>query len=234
MSFDPEEHERRCQATFDARDAAWASFGEIDPYVLAPLINPAFAGGPVWPNLRQAYKTVRGPLGTLFATDGLSDPFDDSWNEPPPQNGFAMEVYTIADVVPAPELKQSWVFALVAGFADQVARHGHVHRLLAELGTISSELYDVPIPPEHRARFVNEHERVGILVGLEDAAVPTWVEGPVSPIRLTSLKLLTLAELRHILAHGEAGRAELVERFRASAAPLVSSLTRPSVIPETA
>ena len=61
MSFDEAEHERRCQETYDARDAAWAKCGEVDPYVLAPLINPAFQGGPVWPNLRQAYKTVPLP-----------------------------------------------------------------------------------------------------------------------------------------------------------------------------
>lgn len=226
--MDDAEHERLCQATFDARDAAWAHLGQTDPHVLAPIINPAFTGGPVWPNLRQAYRIIRGPLGIALASDGLSDPFDDSWANPPPQNGFAVEVYAIADELEGP-IVQSWMFQVVAGAANVIAGHGQVHSLLDELGTLSLEL-DVPIPDEHRERFIGGKGRVGILLGLHAQPVPTHAEGPVSPIRLVNLKLLTASELEHILRHGDDGRQEVTERLRGSQAPLVSSLRRGGVV----
>lgn len=201
--------------------------GEVDPYLLAPLINPAFTGAPAWPNLRQAYKTVRGPAGIILATDGLSDPFDDSWRDPPKQNGFAVEVFGVTEV--EQPLKESWIFQVVAGFAAQVAGHGQIHALLDELGCISTELYDIPIPEAARPRFVNGEGRVGVLVGLEAPPVPSSVQGPLSPIRLASLKLLTLPELKHIVEGGERARDELSERLAKTAAPLVSSLDRDSV-----
>lgn len=228
MAFDEREHERRCEETFRARDEAWARCGEVDPYVLAPLINPAFTGGPVWPNLRQAYKTIRGPVGVILATDGLSDPFDDSWADPPHQNGFALEVYGVTETEQRRE--DGWMFQIVAGFAALVARNGRVHSLLDELGTISTELYDVPIPEPARARFVNDAGRVGVLVGLDAPPVPASCAGPLSAIRLANLKLLTRSELAHVVAHGEGGRAEVTRRILAAPAPLVSSLARAAVI----
>jgi hypothetical protein len=40
------------QKTYEARDKYVSSLGQVDPDVIAPLINPAFMGGPMWPNLR--------------------------------------------------------------------------------------------------------------------------------------------------------------------------------------
>ena len=230
MTFDLRAHESRCQATYEALDAAWASCGEVDPHVLAPIINPAFAGGPVWPNLRQAYRTVRGPFGVLLASDGLSDPFDDSWADPPVQNGFAMEVYAVTGEEPDAKMMHALRFSMVAGFANLVAKNGHIHSLLEKMGTLTTELREVPIPDEHRSRFVNEHGRVCVLVGLDAPPVPRQVQGPVSSIRLANLCLLTLQELAYVLDHGEQGREEVSRRLLATGAPLVSSLTRSSVV----
>lgn len=227
MSFDRNEHERLCEASFQTRDAAWAHWGEVDPHVLAPLINPAFMDAPPWPGFRQAYKVIRGSAGVVLASDGLSDPFDDSWEEPPRQNGFGMEVYGITEQ--APEPASSWLFQVVAGFATQVAGHREVDLLLEERGTVSSELWDVPIPDAYREKFVTPEGRVGILVGLDAPPAPATIEGPLSPIRLANLKLLTLPELRHIVEHGDEGRRELARRLLATPAPLVSSLDRESV-----
>lgn len=224
-----EEHERSCEATFAARDAAWQRLGETDPHVLAPIINPAFTGGPVWPNLRQAYRIIRGPLGVALASDGLSDPFDDTWNDPPPQNGFALEVYAIADAIDG-SIVESWMFQVVAGAANVVAGHGHVHSLLDELGTLSLELSGVPIPAPHQERFLGPTGRVGVLLGLRGEPVPSVIDGPVSSIRLVGLKLLTAAELAYILAHGDEGRREITARLERTPTPLVSSLERVSVV----
>jgi hypothetical protein len=47
------------EQTYAARDEFVNSLGVADPDVLAPLINPAFMGGPMWPDLRQAWRVVR-------------------------------------------------------------------------------------------------------------------------------------------------------------------------------
>ena len=60
-----------------ARDAFYASLGAMDADVLAPLVNPAFMGGPRWPSLRQAWRVIRRADSIIIASDGLSDPFED-------------------------------------------------------------------------------------------------------------------------------------------------------------
>ncbi|MEG1052532.1 MAG: hypothetical protein RSF79_10870, partial [Janthinobacterium sp.] len=60
-----------------ARDAFYGTLGTVDADVLAPLVNPAFMGGPRWPSLRQAWRVIRRPDSIVIASDGLSDPFED-------------------------------------------------------------------------------------------------------------------------------------------------------------
>jgi hypothetical protein len=224
------DHDELCDATTAVRHQAWKRFGELDPYVLAPIVNPSFAGGPVWPNLRQAYQVVYGQLGTLIATDGLADPFDDSWTDPPQQNGFALEAYAIADQLPGQDVRNSWLFPLVMQFAQLVAQNGNVHELIDEFGTISTELWDVPIPAEFKAKFVNEEGRVGVLVGMDVLPGIASIDGPIGPIRLANLKLLTLAELKWIVERGDSGREHVTRELLSTASPLVSSLSRESVV----
>jgi hypothetical protein len=73
------------QATCEARDRFVSSLGVVNPDVLAPLINPSFMGGPMWPDLRQAWRVVRRGSNTIVLSDGLSDPFSD---EPEPNAGL--------------------------------------------------------------------------------------------------------------------------------------------------
>lgn len=225
-----DEHEARFDATCNARDAAWAAFGATDPYFVAPAGGSSFAAGPPWPGLREAYRVIRGPLGTIVASDGLSDPFTDDWTDPPDQNGFAVEVYAVAGPVADDERVAGWMVPVVAGFARAVAERRTIHDLLDEFGTLSTELPDVPIPDEARARFVSAAGRVAVLVGLRTPEFPDGFIGPVSPVRLVNLKLLTVAEFAMIAADGDAGRDELARRLLAGPDPLVSSLTRASVV----
>src|SRR5262245_17951131 len=102
--------EAMLQATYQARDRFVSSLGVVDPDVLAPLINPSFRGGPMWPDLRQAWRVVRREAHTIVISDGLSDPFSD---EPEPNAGFGMEVLAeTADPMPG-QLQASWLFDLV-------------------------------------------------------------------------------------------------------------------------
>ena len=59
-----------------ARDACYASLGAMDADVLAPLLNPAFMGGPRWPSLRQGWRVIRRADTIIIASNGLSDPFE--------------------------------------------------------------------------------------------------------------------------------------------------------------
>lgn len=214
------------ERTCEVRDRAWSSWGELDPYVLGHLINPTFMGGPAWPALRQAFKIARRPKATLLASDGLADPFDDGSR--PDRNGFALEVYSIADErFEAPQA--SWLFALVWAFAQQAANHGGIAELLEELEVLSTELYDVPIPSEHASRFVNDAGRVGALVGVDAPGVPGSIAGPLSSIRLVNVTLLTAPELAFVVDGGEEARIELAKRLRERGAQH-SSLVRASVI----
>jgi hypothetical protein len=112
------------QRTYAARDGYAKSLGAVDADVLAPLVNPAFLGGPAWPDLRQAWRVIRrNGGGTIFLSDGLSDPFSD---EDPATTGFGLEVLVHStDPVPDP-LNASWLFDLAYQVAQQFAHHGGI------------------------------------------------------------------------------------------------------------
>jgi hypothetical protein len=220
------EHDQLTKLTSEARDAAWSAWGTVDDDVLTHLINPMFMGGPAWPNTRQAFRVVRRPDELMIASDGLADPFDDPSAG---RNGLEHEFYAVTSD-PIDEIPGSWLWDLVWQMSQFAASHGGIASLLDEMGLISTELYDVRIPEQHKASFVNAEERVGILLGLVDSVPPAAISGPLSRIRLVNVKLLTLPELAYAVEHDEEGRQELARRFAAQGRVLASSLTRPSVV----
>ncbi|MDH5178082.1 MAG: hypothetical protein OEZ39_16375 [Gammaproteobacteria bacterium] len=62
------------EATCNARDRLYSSFGNVEPDVIAHAINPAFMGGPAWPSLRHAFSIIRRGDSTLIVSNGLADP----------------------------------------------------------------------------------------------------------------------------------------------------------------
>ncbi len=208
--------------------AAWAGWGELEPDVLGHLINPTFMGGPRWPAMRQAFRVARRAGLTLVASDGLSDPFDEP-GEGGQTNGFELEVYAISSE-PVGRVAASWLFQLAWQMAQQCASNGGVADLIDELGLVSTELYDVPIPPELEGRFVNDAHRVGALLAQSVPGLPDSVQGAHSQIRLVNLQLLTLDELGFVVERGEQGREELAARLAAAGVAGVSSLARKSVV----
>lgn len=215
------------EKTSAARDAAWAKFGELDSNVLTHLLNPSLMGGPRWPAMRQAFRVVRRDGATLLASDGLADPFDDE--APPSRNGFGLEL-SAWTTDPLPEIPASWLWDIVWNMSQFAAKHGGLGELLDEMGALTTELYDVRIPAEKRDDFVNAQERVGVLLWPAAAPLPARVDGPLSPIRLVNVKLLTLKELDYVVETGPDARGVLAERFSKLADPQASSLTRASVI----
>src|SRR5262249_19070753 len=107
--------------------------------------------------------------------------------------------------------------------------NGHIQARLESAELLSTELYDVAIPEAHAPRFVNEHGRVAVLLGQEVRDLPLRVDGPISPIRLVSLHLLTLDELEIVLEKGPAGQRMLAERFAAEGIAGTCTLGRPSL-----
>src|SRR5258708_1229362 len=113
------------------------------------------------------------------------------------------------------DVRGSWLLGLVWQVSQNVAAHGGLADLLEEQRLLSIELCDGPVRAPARERFGGHADRVAVLVGLIDGAPPASVRGPLSPIRLANVKLLTRAELHFLLEHGAPGRHELARRLAA-------------------
>lgn len=236
---DEDARERDRHATYQARKTVWDAWGELDPYVIAPIINPGFMGGDFWPDTRQAHVAVRRPDAVLVASDGLSDPF--GGRDAPRRNGWGVEFYAIATDPRAvgyntvTDLCATWVGDVVMRMSGMEAGGRHIVPALAEFGTLSVEFPGVAVPAEYEEKFVRDNGTVTLLINLTDpATLPAVIDGPLSPIHLVNLKLLTVAETATIttgtIPDQIAARRELTDRLAAQPDPLVSSLTRPSVI----
>jgi hypothetical protein len=225
-----DEHDRRVEQSCEARERAWSAWGAVEPEVLTHLLNPALAGGPMWPNMRQAYRVARKGGLVLLASDGLADPFDASLfegEEPPATDGLELEVFAIGAV--AGDVGGSWLWSAVWQMAQNAAANGQLAALFDELDLLSIELEGIQVPGPAAARFVTEQGRVGALLGLAEPPIPKEVQGALSRIRLVNVKLLTVSELEGVRRRGTEGRTELAQRLAAQGDILVSSLDRPSV-----
>lgn len=219
----------RIAETHAALDAYWRGVGPVDADVISYLINPSFMGGPSWPNLRQAYRVVRPEGALIIASDGLSDPFVGTDREH--ENGFDMEVFLeTPDLVGADfqALRDSWAFAAVRNFADNVAAWGGIAPQLRRMGLISTEL---PIADAFPAGWRTDRGTVGFLLNLPaEGRAMEIAETPFAPVMIVALTLLTPAETARILERGDQGRAEIAEALRAAGIGHRASLARASVI----
>ena len=221
--------DKNLQSSFDARSAAWSQWGTLDSDVITHLLNPAFMGGPRWPAMRQAFRVARNAGAILVASDGLSDPFDDAEGDDARLNGYGLEIYaSTRDALE--KIPGSWLFQMVWQVSQLAADNGGLRGMLDEMKLISTEVYDVTLPAAHEERFVNEHGRVAVLLGVDAAPLPGLIQGPLSDIRLVSARLLTLKELAFVMEKGAAGRRELAERFGKLPEATGSSLTRKDVL----
>lgn len=220
-------YEEHFEQSCALRDSYWKAIGEIDPYVISHIINPAFMGGPAWPSLRQAFLTINAPDRTIIASDGLSDPYDDmDTNEANAKyNGFGLEVYVSTEKIVG-EVNTTWQFQLVYQAAQVFADNGSVINVINDLTYITTEFYNVDVPAE----FKNADGRVGAFINMADPVMPGEVTLSIEPVKMVNVKLLTIPELEYVINNGQAGRLKLVELFAAQGNPTLSSLSRPSVI----
>ena len=221
---------RMLAAACAARDAFYATLGTVDADVLAPLVNPAFMGGPRWPSLRQAWRVIRRPDSIVIASDGLSDPFEDDDDVFVPR-GHLLEVCIEAPLsaFDGQEVAQSWLFDVIYQVSQNVADHGSIDLLVQRHGSVSMVL-DVQDAPEG---LEDENEQVGVLLAQGASGIPPSMATPYGEVMLLTLTVLQPAELAHI---GEA--ADKAQSRRDLAAALAASPTghwsmahRPAVIP---
>src|SRR3954465_8802204 len=107
--------------TYEARELYTRQLGAADPDFLAPMLNPSLMGGPMWPDLRQAWRVVRNGGNTIILSDGLSDPFSD---EADPNVGFGIEVLGESSDSMSDQLQASWLMDLVYQISQQCAASG--------------------------------------------------------------------------------------------------------------
>lgn len=213
-----------------ARDAFYASLGAIDGDVLAPLLNPAFTGGPRWPSLRQAWRVIRRPDAIMLASDGLSDPFEDDDDVFVPR-GHLLEVCIEAPLsaFDAQDVAQSWLFDVIYQVSQNVADHGSIDLLVQRHGSVSMVLDLQDAPPA----LEDENGQVGVLLAQGAAGIPAAFDTPYGEVLLLTMTVLQPSELAFIsAAHDKAqSRRDLAAALAASPSGHWSVAGRPAVIP---
>ena len=179
--------EKLAAATHAVLERTWSSWGALETDVIAHAINPSLMGGPRWPGMRQAYRVAQSGELVLIASDGLSDPYDPG-EGPEDVNGLGLEMFAVTDDDVAREGEHgvmrygaTWLHDLVFHCAHLAASHGQLGELIDELGSVSTEVYDVQIPSSHAARFVNSQGRVGVLLSPGFGSLPLRADGPLGP-----------------------------------------------------
>jgi hypothetical protein len=220
-------HEEHFAKSCELRNNHWKSIGEVDPYVMAHIINPAFMGGPAWPAMRQAFMTIHAPERTILASDGLSDPYGDMETNTAnaPYNGFGLEVYVATEKLTVP-VDTTWQFQLLYQAALLMADQGNMISVINDLTYMTTEFYEVDVPDA----FKNAEGRVGAFIGLPDTIIPGEVQLSLEPVKMVNIKLLTIPELEYVINNGEEGRAKLAELLIAQGNPTWSTLERASVV----
>ena len=213
-----------------ARDAFYATLGTMDADVLAPLLNPAFMGGPRWPSLRQAWRVIRRADSILIASDGLSDPFEDDDDVFVPR-GHLLEVCIEAPLAAfdGDPVQASWLFDVIYQISQNVADHGSIDLLLQRHGSVSMVL-DVQDAPEG---LEDENEQVGVLLAQGASTIPPLFATPYGEVMLLTATVLQPAELVYIseAADKAQSRRDLAAALAASPSGHLSVAKRPAVIP---
>ncbi len=96
--------------------------------------------------------------------------------------------------------------------ALNAAHSGQVRDALDQYGALSSGIYDVRVPDG----WLGEEGAAGVLLGLDDPSgggVPRQLSLPLEDIPVVNVKLLTQAELAHVVRDGAAGRESLARVF---------------------
>jgi Suppressor of fused protein (SUFU) len=196
--------------TCKARDKLYASLGNVEPDVIAHIINPAFMGGPAWPALRQAFSVVHRGNNTIVISNGLSDPFDDVEEK---NSGFGIEIYAETKERIEGFVAESSLFKLVYAIAQQAAHSGQMADFVRKYEVITMELYANDC---RLHEYQNENGMVGIIIGVEHPDIPKKLDFPSGEVTLATVQILTPEELHYVAEARAEGRNNLHEKLKAS------------------
>lgn len=219
----------REQAVHSARNAYWDDIGTSDADVITYVVNPMFQGAPAWPNVRQAYRIVRTADTLIIASEGLSDPYPDE-DKNAERCGFGMEVFIevpgLQSVSPQ-RIRESWVFAALEMFAQNVANFGGIIPHLESQGILSMEL------PLRRAPkgWMKENGGLGALIGVPISSRLTEIKGvDPKPLRIVPLTLLRPDEVDACGEKGAEARTKISEQLIAGGTGHLTDVSRESVL----
>nr|WP_281422457.1 suppressor of fused domain protein [Aquimarina litoralis] len=177
------------------------------------MINPSFLGGPRWPSLRQAHIGIKTANGTVIATDGLSDPYDDfdTNEENQGYNGIGIELYAITDNIytDIQQVIDSWEFSILKQVSNMAAFNPNISYTLNDYTYISSTINGNGLPEI----FLGENGEVGVLLGLKNNEISDKIALSIEEISLVSVVVLTKNELDHIMKNGADGRKEIADKL---------------------
>lgn len=196
--------------TCKARDELYSSMGNVEPDVIAHLINPAFMGGPAWPALRQAFSIVHRGNNTIVISNGLSDPFD---GVEEPNTGFGIEIYAETKEPIEGPISESSLFKLVYATAQQAAHSGQMADFVRKYDVITMELFADDCGLHE---YQNENGMVGVIIGVEHPEIPKKVNFPGGEVILATVQILTPEELSYVVEARAEGRNNIHEKLKAS------------------
>lgn len=188
--------------TAKCRDTFYASLGQLEPDVIAHLINPSFMGGPTWPALRQAYNIIRCSDSVIIASNGLSDPFDD-WDEI--NSGFEIEIFAETKQPLGSDVAASWLFKLVYAVSQQAAHNGQFKSFIEAHEVITMEVCS----EAGLERLENTNGNIGIILGVEHPNRKKYVDFPGASVAIVTVQLLTPDELDYVVEHRANGRRKI-------------------------
>ena len=221
-------YEEHFKESAHKRENLWKSIGNLYTDVVGNLINPAFMGGPRWPSLRQAHIGISVNQGTIIATDGLSDPYDDydTNEENQAYNGLGLELYLVThnNLEDIPAIISSWELNMLTQVSSTAASNPNLINMLNDYQYLSMTINGQSLPEG----YVNENGSGGVLLGLPNPLVPAQLELSIEHISLVNIVLLKPSELQYIMDNGEKGRLEVADELISHGFTSVMS-QRPSV-----
>jgi len=212
------------EETCKARDEFYSSIGNVEPDVIAHIINPSFMGGPSWPALRQAFSIIHRDNSTIVISNGLSDPFDDHEEE---NTGFEIEIYAETKEKIEGSISDSSLFKLVYATAQQVACSGQIADFVKQYDVITMELYAEDCGLHD---YQNDNGMVGIMIGIEHPEIPKTADFPGGEIVVAMVQVLTPDELNYVAEARAEGRNNLHKKFKESNSHFYVSSLRKSLI----
>lgn len=209
-----------------ARTAAYETIGEVDEYVLAPLLTGAFTGGPTWPGGREVFRVIRTRLDTtVVVTEGLSDP--------PEAEGDSLGVEVCCELpgrLSLDEISAHLAYAATVQMAPVVLNHGGIGELLSDLEVLSIE-FDAPegTPPD----VADQDGTFTTLLGLPSRSFRVEQLWAGVPVRLVTVTILGAADAAAAKL-GEAERQEVSERLLRMPCPAMGDFNGTVIEPPSA